>query len=164
MWTVFHLVLVLGARRSSGRSSLGSLAASVRSSSSKCSFVASASSGSVSSGGAALFGRPIGVVTKAVVGHSLRLFTMLRRNCPTGRWFLFSLACHTGEPAYYLTSLDSRRPCAERLRSPARPSKTGSRLRGIAAIAFLLLSIAGESVVGTVQTGISGAPMPSWCC
>ena len=64
---------------------------------------------------------------------------------------------------YYLTSLDSGvHALSGFVSSAARPSRPFrvALVAGIAAIAFLLLSIGGESVVGTVQTGTIIGALP----
>ena len=64
---------------------------------------------------------------------------------------------------YYLTSLDSGvHALSGFVASASKPSRVFrvTLVVGIAAIAFLLLSIGGESVVGTVQTGTIIGALP----
>lgn len=117
-------------------------------------------------GGAALFYDETrnGVVTKAVgQDTSLGLFAMLKELPYRPVVFILLLAATILVGTYYLTSLDSGvHALSGFASSAARPSRLFrvALVAGIAAIAFLLLSIGGESVVGTVQTGTIIGALP----
>lgn len=117
-------------------------------------------------GGAALFYDETkgGIVTKAVgEDTSLGLFAMLRELPYQPISFALLLAATILVGTYYLTSLDSGvHALSGFVSSASRPSRMFrvALVAGIAVIAFLLLSIGGESVVGTVQTGTIIGALP----
>ena len=117
-------------------------------------------------GGAALFYDETkgGIVTKAVTQDtSLGLFAMLRELPYQPIAFALLLTATILVGTYYLTSLDSGvHALSGFVSSASRPSRLFrvALVAGIAIIAFLLLSIGGESVVGTVQTGTIIGALP----
>ena len=117
-------------------------------------------------GGAALFYDETrgGVVTEAVgQDTSLGLFAMLKELPWQPVVFILLLAATILVGTYYLTSLDSGvHALSGFVASATKPSRVFrvALVAGIAAIAFLLLSIGGESVVGTVQTGTIIGALP----
>ena len=117
-------------------------------------------------GGAALFydETKAGIVTKAVEQDtSLGLFAMLRELPYRPISFILLLTATILVGTYYLTSLDSGvHALSGFVSSASRPSRLFrvALVAGIAIIAFLLLSIGGESVVGTVQTGTIIGALP----
>lgn len=117
-------------------------------------------------GGAALFYDETrsGVVTEAVgQDTSLGLFAMLKELPFQPVVFILLLAATILVGTYYLTSLDSGvHALSGFVASATKPSRVFrvTLVAGIAAIAFLLLSIGGESVVGTVQTGTIIGALP----
>ncbi|SPT54268.1 Glycine betaine transporter BetP [Actinomyces bovis] len=117
-------------------------------------------------GGSALFYDETknGIVTKAVEQDtSLGLFVMLGELPYQPVAFALLLAATILVGTYYLTSLDSGvHALSGFVSSASRPSRLFSvaLVAGIAIIAFLLLSIGGESVVGTVQTGTIIGALP----
>lgn len=117
-------------------------------------------------GGAALFYDETrsGVVTEAVgQDTSLGLFAMLKELPFQPVVFILLLAATILVGTYYLTSLDSGvHALSGFVASATKPSRVFrvTLVAGIATIAFLLLSIGGESVVGTVQTGTIIGALP----
>ncbi len=105
-----------------------------------------------------------GVITTAVNAETSRgLFVMLRE-IPLGAVSVALLLVATVlVGTYYVTSLDSGvHALAGFVESASRPSKIfrSALVIGIALIAFLLLTIGGESVVSTVQTGTILGALP----
>ncbi len=105
-----------------------------------------------------------GVVTDAVNADvSMGLFAMLKE-LPFGAIsFVLLLVATILVGTYYITSLDSGvHALAGFVASASKPSRAfrSALVVGIAAIAFLLLTIGGESVVGTVQTGTIIGALP----
>lgn len=117
-------------------------------------------------GGAALYYDQIqdGSVTKAVKQDtSLGLFAMLHELPWEPVAFILLLISTILVGTYYLTSLDSGvHALSGFVSSASRPSRLFrvALVIGIAFIAFLLLTIGGESVVGTVQTGTIIGALP----
>jgi transporter, BCCT family protein len=117
-------------------------------------------------GGAALFYDETrdGVVSEAVgQDTSLGLFAMLKELPYRPVVFSLLLAATILVGTYYLTSLDSGvHALSGFVASASKPSRVFrvTLVVGIAAIAFLLLSIGGESLVGTVQTGTIIGALP----
>jgi len=105
-----------------------------------------------------------GAITEAVnQDTSLGLFIMLKE-IPLGPVaFALLLIATILVGTYYITSLDSGvHALAGFVASASKPSKVfrAALVVGIALIAFLLLTIGGESVVGTVQTGTIIGALP----
>ncbi len=117
-------------------------------------------------GGAAIFFDDAsgGAVTEAVNRDtSLGLFAMLKQIEWAPVSFALLLVATILVGTYFITSLDSGvHALAGFVASASRPSKTfrAALVVGIALIAFLLLTIGGESVVGTVQTGTIIGALP----
>ncbi len=117
-------------------------------------------------GGAAMYydERTGGMVTDAVNEDTSRgLFVMLRE-IPLGAVAVALLLVATVlVGTYYVTSLDSGVHALSGFTESATPPSRLFRsalVVGIALIAFLLLTIGGESVVGTVQTGTILGALP----
>ena len=117
-------------------------------------------------GGAAMYfdEQSGGSVTAAVnEDTSLGLFAMLKEIDFVPVSFVLLLVATILVGSYYITSLDSGvHALAGFAASASKPSKLfrAALVAGVALIAFLLLTIGGESVVGTVQTGTIIGALP----
>jgi len=105
-----------------------------------------------------------GTITEAVNQDTSRgLFVMLREIPLDAVGVALLLVATVLVGTYYVTSLDSGvHALAGFVESAARPSRLfrSALVVGIAVIAFLLLTIGGETVVGTVQTGTILGALP----
>ncbi|NLI18297.1 MAG: BCCT family transporter [Actinomycetales bacterium] len=105
-----------------------------------------------------------GAITAAVSEDTSRgLFVMLREIPFDAVGVALLLVATVLVGTYYVTSLDSGvHALAGFVESAARPSRLfrSALVVGIALIAFLLLTIGGETVVGTVQTGTILGALP----
>lgn len=105
-----------------------------------------------------------GAVTEATMQDtSLGLFAALKELPLEGAGFVLLIIATILVGTYYITSLDSGvHALSSFTASATKPSKAfrTALVVAIALIAFLLLSIGGESVVGTVQTGTIIGALP----